>query len=40
LKRGETKEHNQTTMQLQIDYTTFKNLAQQSIKVDLDDAKN
>ncbi len=40
LKPGETQEYHQTTIHLQGDYATLKNLVQQLIHVDLDDVKN
>ena len=40
LKPGETQEYHQTTMHLQGDYNSLKNLVQQLINVDLDDVKN
>ena len=40
LKPGETQEYHQTTMHLQGDYNSLKNLVQQLIHVDLDDVKN
>ncbi|MEP6684082.1 MAG: DUF6786 family protein [Parafilimonas sp.] len=40
LKAGETLEYRQTTMHLQGDYSTLKNLVKQLINVDLDDVKN
>jgi hypothetical protein len=40
LKPGETQEYYQTTMHLQSDYNTLKNLVQQLISVNLDDVKN
>ena len=40
LKPGEMQEYHQTTIHLQGDYTTLKNLVQQLIHVNLDDVKN
>ena len=40
LKPDETQEYHQTTMHLQGDYNSLKNLVQQLIHVDLDDVKN
>ena len=40
LKPGETQEYHQTTMHLQGDYISLKNLVQQLIQVDLDVVKN
>ncbi len=40
LKPGEVQEYHQTTIHLQGDYTTLKNLVQQLIQVNLDDVKN
>ncbi len=40
LQPGETQEYHQTTMHLQADYNTLKNLAEQLINVNLDDVKN
>ena len=39
LKPGSTQEYHQTTIHLQGDYTTLKNIVQQLIHVDLDDVK-
>ena len=40
LKFGETQEYHQTTMHLQGDYNSLKNLVHQLINIDLDDVKN
>jgi hypothetical protein len=40
LKPGETQEYHQTTMHLQGDYATLKDLVKQLINVDLDDVRN
>ena len=40
LKHGETEEYHQTTLHLQGDYLSLKELAKQLLHVDLDEVKN